>query len=440
MAEAARKDDIASGHGCFPDTSITEGSPNVFINGQPAARVGDAAAPHGCTCGNGCGTHARVIAEGASSVFINGKPAVAVGHGINCGGVVISGSSNVFIDSGENSASDDASYPSWMHASDKGTVQHPSSDVASSGFSDGVPAAGQQAQASRPEPMPLPALIYQTLRQMDDDKAKDMHHGDLDALTLRNKLNLDVDTVSARVNARTLRLLNQPNPYMMSSPYAIATIPDTMPVVSREEAATLMFDEFRELAKLFSFHGEYQHIITEMITHMQDNSGTPYSSPLLDQALREQIMDDHSEQSSLLLIRDILTPVIDYGYGFIPLEKKEKLFDEKGNFKDLSRAVLPKFDRLTDRTNGLVISVHDTWATHITLESLEVTGGSFRAKVHYRVQDHFGLDDTDIMNPQYREFRIFRLWFALQRWKEYGYRPFITEINATVEISGGRGE
>lgn len=47
MAEAARKDDIASGHGCFPDTAITEGSPNVFINGQPAARVGDAVAPHG---------------------------------------------------------------------------------------------------------------------------------------------------------------------------------------------------------------------------------------------------------------------------------------------------------------------------------------------------------------------------------------------------------
>ena len=82
----------------------------------------------------------------------------------------------------------------------------------------------------------------------------------------------------------------------------------------------------------------------------------------------------------------------------------------------------------------------ENWATHITLESLEVTGGSFRAKVHYGVQDHFGLDDTDIMNPQYREFRIFRLWFVLQRWKEYGYRPFITEINATVEISGGRGE
>nr|WP_230979121.1 DUF3289 family protein [Intestinirhabdus alba] len=88
----------------------------------------------------------------------------------------------------------------------------------------------------------------------------------------------------------------------------------------------------------------------------------------------------------------------------------------------------------------MVITVHDTWATHITLASLEVTGESFRAKVHYRVQDHFGLDDTDVLNPLYREFRIFRLWFTLQRWNEYGYRPFITEMNATVEITGRRGE
>lgn len=435
MADAARKDDIASGHGCFPDTAITEGSPNVFINGQPAARVGDAVSLHGCTCGNGCGTHSRVIAEGASSVFINGKPAVAVGHSINCGGVVISGSSNVFIDSEENSASDDASEQPWMFVSDKGAVQHSSPETTSPGFSDGVPAAGQQAQAAQPEPMPLPVLIYQTTRQMDDYQAKDMHHGDLDALTLRNQLNLDVDTVSARVNARTLRLLNQPNPYIMTSPYAIAAIPDTMPEVSREKTVALMFDEFRALAKLFSFHGEYQHIITEMITHMQGNSGTTYSSPLLDQALKEQIMNDHSEQSSLLKIKDVISLYLDREHALYPLKFKNKFTSAISE-----HTVLPKFDSFKGRTNGLVISVHDTWATHITLESLEINDGNYHARVHYRIQDHFGLDVDDVLDPVYREFRIFRLWFALQRWDQYGYKPFITEMNATVEISGGRDE
>ena len=297
-----------------------------------------------------------------------------------------------------------------------------------------------EAKAKGLEPLPLPALIYQTKNQMDDYQAKDMHHSDMDVLALRNGVHIDVDNVSAKVNPWTLKLKHKPNPATLYSPYAMQDLEQQMPSVSRDESARIMFDEFRELAKLYSFHGPYKNIITEMITHMQENSGTPYSSPLLDKALKEQILNDHSEQSSLLLIRDILMPAINYEYGFIPLDKKDKLFDEKGNFKDLSRAVLPKFDRLIDRTNGLVITVHDTWATHITLESLAVEGDSFRAKVHYHIQDHFGLDDTDVLNPVYREFRIFRLWFALQRWDLYGYKPFITEMNATIDISGRRDE
>lgn len=197
-----------------------------------------------------------------------------------------------------------------------------------------------------------------------------------------------------------------------------------------------MFDEFRELAKLFSFQGPYKHIITEMITHMQGNSGTPYSSPLLDKALREQILNDRSEKSSLLSINNTIKKSIDYDYGYIPLVFESSFREGIRN----DGVVLPKFNRAIDNTNGLVITVHDTWATHITLESLEVTGDSYRAKVHYRIQDHFGLDDADVQNELFRQFRIFRLWFVLQRWDLYGYKPFITEMNATVEISGRRGE
>jgi len=306
-----------------------------------------------------------------------------------------------------------------------------------------APEPEQHAQAAkkpRPEPLPLPARIYQTTRQMDDYRARDMRYGDLDTLALRNQFYIDVDNVSARVNPRTLKLQPAPNTGTLYSPYAMQDLEQQMPSVSRDESARLMFDEFRELTKLYSFHGPYKNIITEMIDHMQENIGTPYSSPLLDKALKEQILNDHSEKSSLLEINDVLKRAIDYEYGFIPLNKKGDIFDEKGNFKELSKTVLPKFDRKIDNTNGLVITVHDTWSTHITLESLEVNGDSYRARVHYRIQDHFGLDDDDVLNPVYREFRIFRLWFALQRWDQYGYKPFITEMNATVEITGGRGE
>lgn len=306
-----------------------------------------------------------------------------------------------------------------------------------------APEPEQHAQAAkkpRPEPLPLPARIYETTRQMDDYKAKDMRYRDLDTLALRNQFYIDVDNVSAKVNPRTLKLQPTASTATQYSPYAMQSLEQQMPSVSKDEATRLMFDEFRELAKLYSFHGPYKNIITEMIDHMQENIGTPYSSPLLDKALKEQILNDHSEKSSLLEINDVLKRAIDYEYGFIPLNKKGDIFDEKGNFKELSKTVLPKFDRKIDNTNGLVITVHDTWSTHITLESLEVNGDSYRARVHYRIQDHFGLDDDDVLNPVYREFRIFRLWFALQRWDQYGYKPFITEMNATVEITGGRGE
>ncbi|KHT17931.1 S-type pyocin domain-containing protein [Pectobacterium brasiliense] len=98
MPGAARLNDIGSGHDCFPETPITEGSPDVIINGQPAARKGDTVLLHGCPCPNAPhGVHPRKIAEGSSTVIINGKNAARIGDGINCGGVIVSGSGNVII-------------------------------------------------------------------------------------------------------------------------------------------------------------------------------------------------------------------------------------------------------------------------------------------------------------------------------------------------------
>ena len=92
MPGAARKGDIGSAHlKCFPPSPAIEGSDNVFINGQPAVRVGDAYAMHGCK------PHERKAAQGSGTVNINGKPAVRIGDAIDCGGVAQTGSSNVNI-------------------------------------------------------------------------------------------------------------------------------------------------------------------------------------------------------------------------------------------------------------------------------------------------------------------------------------------------------
>jgi uncharacterized Zn-binding protein involved in type VI secretion len=52
---------------------IATGSPNVFVNGLPMARNGDA------TTGHGCWTPNKLI-QGASTVFANNIPISYVGH------------------------------------------------------------------------------------------------------------------------------------------------------------------------------------------------------------------------------------------------------------------------------------------------------------------------------------------------------------------------
>jgi len=91
---AARLGDIGSNHGKFPPTPIIQGSPNVFINGRPAARKGDSLLLHTAPKSK---PHTRTIAEGSASVLINGRPAARTTDAVDCGGTIISGSGNVYI-------------------------------------------------------------------------------------------------------------------------------------------------------------------------------------------------------------------------------------------------------------------------------------------------------------------------------------------------------
>ncbi len=86
------------------------------------------------------------------------------------------------------------------------------------------------------------------------------------------------------------------------------------------------------------------------------------------------------------------------------------------------------------------ISVHDTWATHITLKSLQIDNHRYRAIVHYKVQDHFGLDSHDILKTKFNQFRFFRIWFVLQHYNQFGFKPFMTNMEASIEITGERNE
>ena len=69
MSSATRLGDLDTGHDACAPTALVSASPNVYINGRAAGRVGDSYAPHGCVAHP---THSGTIASGSASVFING--------------------------------------------------------------------------------------------------------------------------------------------------------------------------------------------------------------------------------------------------------------------------------------------------------------------------------------------------------------------------------
>lgn len=95
MPAATRKGDIGSGHDACPPTPAITGSPDVYVDGKPVVRVGDAYKPHKC---KKHAKHPRAQASGSGTVFVNGKPVARIGDGINCGGAAAAGSPTVFVD------------------------------------------------------------------------------------------------------------------------------------------------------------------------------------------------------------------------------------------------------------------------------------------------------------------------------------------------------
>ena len=92
MPALAFKGSTCTGDGCFPPRASTQGSGNVFVNGKPVHRVGDAWESHSC----GDSAHDGVCSSGSSSVFVNGKAAARVGDDISCGAAIAVGSPDVY--------------------------------------------------------------------------------------------------------------------------------------------------------------------------------------------------------------------------------------------------------------------------------------------------------------------------------------------------------
>lgn len=93
MPSVARKGDLCTGHGSYPPRPNKEGSPDVYVNGQPIHRIGDRWNTHGHTPP----PDDDKLVEGSTTVFANGIGVGRIGDEITDKARVAQGSPNVFV-------------------------------------------------------------------------------------------------------------------------------------------------------------------------------------------------------------------------------------------------------------------------------------------------------------------------------------------------------
>ncbi|MGR5241770.1 DUF3289 family protein [Photobacterium damselae] len=237
----------------------------------------------------------------------------------------------------------------------------------------------------------LPIEIFHTTRKMDHYQADDLQYGDLSKE--------EIKTVNSSFND---------NDFLRT--------------------ADGMFRYFKDTARLLILDSEYEPLMIDLISHMEGNTGSKYESSILTRAIsNHETTKQLSKKISTFISEELKT-----GNG-----KLNPLSPKTIHTKLMTNATLPKFNSWEDVINGLGLSVHDVYSVQVMLEQVSIKGDHFKATLQYKVQDHFGLDKPDVGGGKiYHNLSFFRTWFILQRYNKMGYKPFITEMNFSVEIDG----
>ncbi|WP_373240622.1 DUF3289 family protein [Kluyvera ascorbata] len=273
--------------------------------------------------------------------------------------------------------------------------------------------------------MSFPREIFSTRHRFENYHIDDMQYGDMDDWDFQQ---LGLVGISVRVDP--FKCLQFETMYSFNThtlDFAHQKLQGRP--ISCQQCADIMFDEMKELSSQFA-NGQYAPLIGKLIDHFHYGNGQPWTGELLNRAY-EEIIRGVGTNDVLMKIRDEINKQLH--------SKRDARLDDLF-FARLKSVVqdskLPKFNRYIDRVNGLGVSVHDIYAQQIKLMSFQRYAQSWEGTLFFKGQDHFGLGKEDIANVLYKNFRFFRIWFFLQRHRDYAYKPFMTNLNAHAHIKG----
>lgn len=181
--------------------------------------------------------------------------------------------------------------------------------------------------------------------------------------------------------------------------------------------------------------GEYAPLIQIMLEKFRKNEGGVLRHDLLNKAFLEHKTTKECVAHIKTFINELLS---DNEFSHLSQKKLIELRTKIGR-----NVTLPKFTDI-DWFNGLGITIHDTYSTKILLDELDILDHDannfhrkkFRAHLTFQIQDHFGLDIGDVNGKFFELTTWFCSWFILQRYRNYGFKPFINEANFSIWIEG----
>ncbi|EDV3051901.1 DUF3289 family protein [Salmonella enterica subsp. enterica] len=193
-----------------------------------------------------------------------------------------------------------------------------------------------------------------------------------------------------------------------------------------EECVDILFSEMKSKSKWFANSlfttGYYNNLIIEMIDHFRYGNGTPFYSPSLGAAYKDRMLQEQNGNNPLGQIKKVMSQYINLAPNISTYGNMSLLAAMK---KETMQGKLTKFDSHGDMTNGLSITVHDIYAQEINMLRFQKNRIGWRADFSFKAQDHFVLDITDIKNAKFSMFNFFKIWFFLQRHKDYAFKLFL---------------
>lgn len=272
-------------------------------------------------------------------------------------------------------------------------------------------------------PINIPCTLFETISLFDDFSADDMQYGDM---VEQDFLSLGLSDISAKVDPYRLIKYHFPGPGSINVAFSASS---SGTKISQRECTDILFAEMKELAKMLSFFGQYKTLIEDLIEHFRYGNGSNFHSQQLNLSFHEKI-NKYGYNSPIRIVKEC----IENGINSTPSTGYQPLILQSIKTKLLSSR-LNKFNDFEDSFfNGLGISVHDISAQKISLLSFQKYAIGWSATIHFVAQDHFGLDVTDIKNKTYSKYRFFRIWFFLQRHKDFAFKPFFTNFNTIERI------